>query len=424
MRKSLLLLTALLHATGLALAAAEPVLQPEQLVAEALANNPSLAALRSRVEASQERIPQAGALMDPMLRFELSNVPISDFDFASTPMSGKQVMLSQRFPWWGTRAAREQMARHEAGAMAATYDDRLLVVANMVRQAYYSLAFVDRATDITIENQRLLAEFVRIAQTKYAVGRGLQQDVLRAQVTLSGVDDRLIVLRQQRGNLEARLNTVLNRSTQSPVGPTGDVTMTPFDVSVDTLLQLALANRPALRAIDQTRQRWEAASVLADRQRRPDIDVIAGYRQRDDMPMDAVQGSDFITLGFSINLPIYQDRRQDRQQAEADAQVRAAGADREALTQQIHGTIQQLVVDARAHRDRSQLLRTAIIPQADQSLSSSLAGYEVDKVDFLNLLNAQVTLFNYEIDVYRHITEFEKTLADLEAVIGQAITVR
>ena len=419
-----MLLIGLLHATGSSLAANETVLQPDQLVAEALANNPSLAALRSRVEASQERIPQAGALMDPMLRFELSNVPLSAFDFDSTPMSGKQLMLSQRFPWWGTLAAREQIARHEAGSMAAMYDDRMLVVANMVRQAYYSIAFVDRATEITIENQQLLAEFVRIAETKYAVGRGLQQDVLRAQLSMSGVDDRLIVLRQQRRNLEARLNTVLNRSPQSPVGPTGEVTMTPFEISVDSLQQLALANRPALQAIDLTRQRWEAASVLADRQRRPDIDVIAGYRQRSDMLMDPVQGSDFVTLGFSINLPIYQDRKQDRQKAEAHAQVRAAGADREALTQQIYGTIQQLAVDARAHRDRWRLLRTAIIPQADQSLSSSLVGYEVDKVDFLTLLNAQGTLFTYEIDVYRHITEFEKILADLEAVIGQTITVR
>jgi len=422
--KRAMLLIGLLHAPGLASAADEPVLKLDALIVEALTNNPSLAALRNRFEAAQERIPQAGALMDPMLRFDLSNVPISDFYFDSTPMTGKQLMLSQRFPWWGELAARERMATHDAGVVEATYDDCLLAVTNMVRQVYYSLAFADRATQVTLENQQLLMDFVRIAQTKYAVGRGLQQDVLRAQVYLSELDDRLIVLRQQHSTLEARLNTVLNRLPQSPVGVTGEVTMTPVDLQVDTLQQMALASRPALRAIDHTRQRWAAAGVLADRQRRPDIDVIAGYRQRDDMPVDAVQGSDFITLVISINLPIYHDRKQDRQEAEAHAQVRAAEAEREALRQQINGTLQQLVVDARAHRDRARLLRTAIIPQAEQSLSSSLAGYEVDKVDFLTLLSAHVTLFNYEIDVFRHITNFEKTLADLEAVVGRPITVR
>ena len=420
MPKCLLLLVVLVHVTGLNLAA-DPALRLDELIDEALANNPSLSALHHRVEAAQERVPQAGALMDPMLRFELSNVPISDFDFDSTPMTGKQLMLSQRFPWWGKLAARERMARHEAAVVEARYDDLVLTVTNMIRQSYYALAFVDRATQITIENQQLLADFVRIVQTKYAVGRGLQQDVLRAQVSQSGLDDRLIVLRQQRGQLQARLNTVLNRPPRSPLGATEEVTPTPFDLEVETLQQTALASRPALRAIEQTRKRWEAAGVLADRQRRPDIDVVAGYRQRDDMPMDAVQGSDFVTLGFSINLPIYQDRKQDRQEAEAHAQVRAATADGEALTRQIYGTIQQLYVDAVAHRDRAHLLRTAIIPQADQSLSSSLAGYEVDKVDFLTLLNSQVTLFNYEIDLFRHITEFEKTLADLEAVVVRSL---
>lgn len=403
---------------------AENTLDLDSLIAEAHANNPSISALRSRVEAARERIPQAGALMDPMLRFELSNVPLSDLDFVSTPMTGKQLMLSQRFPWWGKLAARERMASHEAGAIEANHDERVLVVTHMVRQAYHTLAFVDRATQITQQNQQLLSDFVRIAQSKYAVGRGLQQDVLRAQVSLSEIGDRLIVLRQQRGRLEAQLNTVLNRPPRTPLRGIAAVEFTPFDVRPDTLQQMALASRPALRSIEHRRLRWEAAEELADRQRRPDIDVIAGYRQRDNMPMDPVQGSDFITLGLSINLPIYQDRKQDRQEAEARAHQRAASADWEVVAQQIGGTIQQLLVDAEAHRDRAHLLRTAIIPQADQSLSSSLAGYQVDKVDFLTLLNAQVTLFNYEIAVYRHITEYEKVLADIEAVVGQTITGR
>ncbi|HIG18572.1 MAG TPA: TolC family protein [Candidatus Handelsmanbacteria bacterium] len=424
MRRILLLLVGLLHVTGTTLVAEVAALQQDELIDEALANNPTLAALRSRAQAAQERVPQAGALMDPMLRLELSNVPLSDFDFDSTPMTGKQLTLSQRFPWWGKLATRQRMASHAVGVIEATYDDRVLTVTNMVRQAYYSLAFVDRATQILTENQQLLADFVHIAQTKYAVGHGLQQDVLRAQLSLSTLDDRLIVRRQERGAVEAHLNSVLNRPPQSRLGLTGDVKLSSFHLSADSLQQMALASHPALRAIDQTQQRWAAAAVLADRQRRPDIDLIAGYRQRDRMPMDAVQGSDLVTLGFSINLPIYQDRKQDRQEAEARHEQRAAMADREALTQQIFATIQRLSVDARAHRDRARLLRTAIIPQANQSLTSALAGYEVHKVDFLDLLNDQVTLFNYEIDVFRHITDFEKTLADLEAIVGQAITDR
>lgn len=419
MRK--VLVPILLFVAGRVAASGEAPLNLTDLIDEALAANPSLAALRSRTEAAQERVPQAGALMDPMVRFDLSNVPLSDLDFDSTPMSGKQLMVSQRFPWWGKLRARERMAEHAAAAAQATAADREVAVTEMVKRAYHSLVFIDQATAITRENQELLRDFVRIAKSKYEVGRGLQQDVLKAQVSVSGIADRLIVLRRQRRDTEARLNAILDRLPQAPLGATQGAEPTFLEMEVDTLQALALLHHPSLREVEEMRQRWLAAGELADRQRRPDIDFFAAYRQRADMPMDAVRGSDFVSLGVAVNLPIYQGRKQDRQEAEARAEARAAEARLRAQKQQLFQQIQQLLVEAEMHREEAELFRTAIIPQAEQSLSSAMAGYQVDSVDFLTLLNNQVTLYSYEIDYHRHLAEYEKTLAALEAAVGRRL---
>ena len=401
-------------------AGAQDNLNLQDLIEEALANNPGLAVLHHRLEAAEARIPQAGALMDPMFKFELSNVPLSDFDFDSTPMSGKQLMLSQKLPYWGKRADKERMAEHTAAAAEATYLDREGIIANMVKQAYFSLAFLDRAIAITEENEDLLEDFIRIAQTKYAVGKGLQQDVLKAQVSLSSLKDRLILLRQQRRRAEARLNTALNRLPQALVGPPGPVVQTPFDYRVEALQEMALEHRPRLQGIQENIQKWQVAEELARREYRPDFDLSIGYRQRD-FARDPVEGSDFLSLGVTLNLPVYRGRKQGQQVLEARARRKAAEAEYETMKQQIFLQIQQLCIDIQTHREEAELFHTAIIPQADQSLTAAMAGYQVDKVDFLTLLDNQMSLFNFEIAYYRHLIEYEKSLAELEAVVGERL---
>ena len=401
-------------------AQAETQLNLEPLIEEALANNPSLSALEARWKADEARIPQAGALMDPMFKFELSNVPLSDFDFNSTPMSGKQLMVSQLFPYWGKRGARERIAVHMASATEHTYFDREGIIVNMVKQAYFSLAFLDHAIAITQKNEDLLRDFVRIAETKYAVGKGLQQDVLKAHVTLSGLKDRLIDLRRMRHQAEARLNTVLNRLPQASVGQAAALVRTSFVYDVETLQQMALDQRPRLKAIEENIQRWQAAEDLALLGYKPDFAVNLGYRQRD-FARDPVEGSDFISLGVTFNLPIYRDRKQAQQMREAQQRSEMSREQYETVKQQIYLEIQNLYLDLQAHEEEAALFKTTIIPQANQALNSALAAYAVDKVDFLTLLNHQVTLFNFEIAHFRHQIEYEKSLAALEAVIGKRL---
>ncbi len=413
----------IIAAAALALAASAsadpPELDLERLIEEALAANPGLKALEHRTAAAEARVPAAGALQDPSLRLELSNVPFSPFDLDGSPMSGRQVTLSQKLPYPGKRKARERAASHAAEAVAGAHRERELTVANMVKQAYYELGFLDRAIAIAERNRSLLKDFVRIAQSKYSVARGPQQDVLKAQVSLSSLRDRLLMLERQRRRTGARLNAVLNRPPGEPVGRAPPIERTPLDIDAGRLWALAQGERPLLNRLRARRERWRAVEELADRERRPDFQVSAAWRQRG-FREDAVAGSDFFSAGVMLNLPVYQGRRQ-REIAAARAEVRAAEAELEAESRELALQIEQLRIDAETHLREMALFRDAIIPQADQSLAAAIAGYQVDEVDFLTLLDSQVTLLNFEIDYYRHLSQYEKTLAQLESVVGRRL---
>ncbi len=411
-------------AAVLSLAAAAPAEPPELdldlLIEEALTSNLSLQVLKHGAAAARAGVPAAGALPDPGLKVELSNVPFRPLDIDGSPMSGRQLMLSQKLPWAGKRAARERVASHAAAAAEAARQEREGTVVNLVKQAWFDLGFLDRSIAITERNRALLQDFVRIARTKYSVGRVPQQDVLKAQVSLSNLRRRLVQMEGERRRTGARLNTLLDRDPREPVGRIPARERTPLELEAVRLLELALDERPLLRGLNEGRERWRAAEELAVLDRRPDFEVTAGWRQRG-FEDDPVSGSDFFSVGVMMTLPVYKGRKQDSRIAEARARVREAEARIEAQVRELALRIEELHVDAETHLQEMALFRDVIIPQADQSLAAAIAGYQVDEVDFLTLLDNQMTLLEFEIDYHRHLSQYEKSLAHLESVVGRRL---
>ena len=391
------------------------------IIKEALEQNPGLSKLKHRWAAFEARVSQAGALMDPNVKFDLVHLPTNSFDLDSTPMSGRSLWVSQQFPFPGTRSVRERVAKHASDVAEAKFEDRESTIVNAVKQAYFNLAFLDRAISITRNNETLLRDLIRIAQTKYAVGRGLQQDVLKAQVTLSGLKDKLIRLGTIRATTEARLNLLLNRSLESEVGRPEKVTLTAMQYTLEEIQQAALEARPLLKGLEHSVLKWRATERLARRQVWPDFTISLGYRQRAGTKDDPVNGADFLSVGIGMKLPLYKGRKQHHQIVEAQANIRMAQSQVEEARQQVLFSTRVAYLEARCHLEEAELFETAILPQAEQSLESAMTGYQVDKVDFLTLLNNQVTLFNFEIDYYRHVTGHEKKLAELEAAVGRPL---
>lgn len=391
--------------------------QLEVLISEALSRHPRLQALTAMTQAQRHAERPAAAWPDPVVRFDLLNIPTSTWDTDSSPMSGRQLAIAQRLPWPGRRDAQRRLASTQTSVAAARATDAQAGIVDAVKQAYYELAFVDKALIVTTRNQDLLRDFVRIAQTKYSVGRGRQQDILKAQVSLAGLEDRLLALQARHDVAAARLNALRDREVTAPLPTPTPLEVTDFDLDLADLTRMAFESRPALLGLLHQVEYWQAAEEVSRLAMRPDIDLQVAYRQRS-FDADPVGGSDFISAGVAIKLPLWRGDRQHEQMAAARQRQQAATGELEATQLEIELQLQELLIKANLHRAEMELLRDAILPQAQQALTASIAGYRVDHVDFLTLLDSQVTLQQFEVDLHRHHIDYERTLASLEAVVG------
>jgi len=395
-----------------------PVPSPlDTLVAEALTNNPDLKAAEARWQLSERKIAPALTLDDPRLGFAFSNYPVDSLAADETPMTGKDIQLSQSFPFPGKLAARGEMAEQQALWYKGVYEDARLQLAQKVKDAWYRLYFQDRAIAITERNAEILDDFVRLTETRYEVGSGLQQDVLKAQIERSKLMDRLFNLRQQRATVLADLNTLRNRPAPTPVDTVEGLGTTPIEKSLDTLQALARENRPLYASYQSLIDRYESQRKLARLDSYPDFNVWAGYRIRESVRGDPVPGTDFVSAGISINLPIWREKRQEAV-AEADAGIRMARQQYEDFRSKVAFAIHDAYAQLEKNRDLVLLFRSGIIPQAQQSFEASLAAYQVGDVDFLNLLDSLMTLYRYEIDYHRVLADYQRNLAQLEAATG------
>ncbi len=390
----------------------------------ALKQNPALATSRARARALAEVPPQVGTLPDPHLSFKAINLPVDSFSTTQENMTQLQVGVSQAIPFPGKLALREEAAQHLAQASTLSSEEVRLRVLRNVRIGWWNLFYLDRALEIVARNKTLLRQFITIAQTKYKVGRGLQQDVLLAQVELSKLLDIEIRLQGTRRNEEARLNALLGRPTHLAIHLPGKVKeMLPPAPPEKRLHELALHARPLLASRKEQISAARARVALAEKDYYPDFNIGAAYGFRQGVnPVNRVNRPDFASFGLSLNLPIFTSTKQDRALAQRKAEVaREEYALRDA-TEAVWSEASTSLADYSRSRRQAILFKTGIIPQASQTVASMLAGYQVGKVDFLNLVRSQITLYNYETEYWKALAGARQSMARLEAAVGKEIS--
>jgi cobalt-zinc-cadmium efflux system outer membrane protein len=396
-----LLIASPLHAEGL-----------DQLVNEALSSNPDLAAARSRWQQFTYQAPQVGSLQDPELSFTFSSYPNDTLASDETPMTGNELRLAQKFPFPGKLAGRADLSREQARWFEAVYRDQHYLVARKVKDAWYRLNFNQQAIKVTERNLALVDDIVRLAEVRYETGSGLQQDVLKAQVKRSQFMERLMSLRQQQAVIQAELNRLTNRTSHVTFELPGDLDLVKTDKSLEDFKQAAAEQRPMNDAYQSLIRRYGYQGQLADLDDYPDVTLFASWRYRDNNLPDG--GTDFISAGVSINLPIYRDKRRA---AKAEAREAEHMAERQA--QEFRNSVVESIQNAYARmeetRQQADLYRMGIIPQTSQSFHSALSSYQVGKLEFISLLDALMSTYQAEMDYYRISADYMRSLAWLEA---------
>ncbi len=379
--------------------------------------NPMHAALRADATAAAFRVGPASALPDPMLEVGTLNRDLGD-DLALMPFSGMNMVgLRQVLPLGGVlgSAGRAAAARREAADAGVVAGE--LELRTMAAMAFLELWATDRSLGVALETRDLVRASARGAEAMYRVGRGRQADVLRAQAEVTRMSEEIVRMEAMRRQGVAALGRLLDLDLDPDTLAVGDPPLPGTIPGADSLVALALARRPALAAADARVAAAEAEVDRASGMRWPEVELGVQYGWR---PMDGVTDR-MLSVMAGISLPVWAGRKQARMLDEARAMARRDAEEQRGLASDTRGAV-------RAARERwseavrlDSLYRDELLPQARAALAAADAAYGVGEVDFMTLLDAQMTLNRLRQEVFRLAAARGSALAELEELTGTAL---
>ena len=411
----------------------------DELILVALEQNSTLRVARDRITASRARIAPAGTRPDPNLMAALIAIPIAKPSLTDDDFTMLMLGLQQSIPYPGKLALRTKAAARDADAVAAVLATARLTVVRDVKSAYYEIAYLDRALEIVERTRSVLADVVRVTESRYGTGIGAQQDVLKARLEATQLAETGSILVEARIAATAQLNAALERPSDTPVaGATvaqrlarAAVAEDPSSVRfsaqtlgaraagsplppVATLQTLAIAQSPILREHEARIAAQAARAELAKKEYKPDFDVTVQYNHR-------VAFADLLTAQVSIPLRLQKSAKQDQLLAEAAAELSAMHNEHRVAVNAIRVRVATLSSDIERNRTQLALYVKAILPQGRAAVTSALATYQSGRGDLLTLLTLQNTVFTSETAYYRALSDFAIAVAELEQTVGAEV---
>ena len=405
------------------LMAQAPISAPQplfELIEEGLTQNKEIQSLEAEVQSFQEEVSFAGSLEDPRLGFGVLNLPTNSWEFDQEPMTQKTVFLAQKFPWFGKLSLKSQRQALMASEQQAVLDAKKLGLARKIAVAYYELGFVVTNNEINERLTDMVTQLLKVAETRYASGEGLQQDVLQAQVELSKLLDEQIVLQKRRRTLRDQINELLNREQFISINPLLDPRYPVVEMDFQTVKEIkerSLANNPWLQLRQTKVAQSEVEIKLAKKEYWPDMDFRVAYGQREDDP-NGGNRPDFFSATVTVNIPLWAKSRQNKKLAASEKAHEAAIKSYRNLAESLPYQVDSLATEIKNTQKNYKLYVDALLVQSEQWARSSLAAYEVGKVEFNTMVNAQIRLLRAELQAKRYLYTIYQKLAELEELIG------
>ena len=386
----------------------------EEYLQYALQQNPDIQAARKRMEAFAHQVPVAASLPDPMLNLTVQPEPVQT-------AAGQQELIvsaSQKFHWFGKLDTRASVAEAQTNVARAHLAAAELATIAKVKRAYYELYFIQQAISVTEAEQKLLGEIRDVANTRYKAGRTSQQDVLRADLEISQVENELIQLRQQLTSGQARLARLLHVAPQTRVLAVSRLEPEQAPRDLEWLQHQAVTARPELHAQLAAIQRDRQAAELARLDYKPDVTLGMSWIDVSSAGLSPISnGRDAFLLTAGVNLPIY-GKRLDSSVRSAEAKAVSSAREYDALRDGTLEEVTDLFAQAKSQQAMLILFQEDILPKSRQTLEVSSRAYNVGEVDFLQLIDNWRQLLRYELNFRRLEASLRQTLADIERVVG------
>jgi outer membrane protein TolC len=377
----------------------------------ALDANPELLSARANAAPLAERPAQARSLEPPRLEAQIWQWPVTTIDPGRVDMY--MFMIEQDLPGRGKRELRAAAAQRELATAVAEVDVRRLATAGEVRRAYVSLALARRDLVAAYETGRALERLADAAQTMYAAGGGSQQSVVKALLEASRVHARMTVLTGEERAGAARLNSLLGRDADVPIGLLDEPAPEPTHAPSGAGAADALARHPEIRAAQASVEHAESALAVAAREHSPDWTVQGGY-----MLMPGEAGAWTARVGLTWPSAPWARTRLDASIAEAAKRRDAAIAGVTAAQSRVRAMAAEASARADAASARVAVLRGTVVPQARHLVEATRVAFENGQGTLADALDAQVMLLEAQLDEARAMRELELARVDLETALG------
>lgn len=379
----------------------------------ALLDEPGQAALLARSDAMQDQAVATGQLPDPTLRVGLANYPINGGGFSSEAMTQAQIGVRQAFPRGRASGSAESLARAEA--LSRNADARSRDVVTAVRRAWLDAYYADQSWLIANESRPFFEDLVTITRSMYSVGRKSQHDVLRAELELSRLEDRIIEIGRARAAARAALSRWIGAAAERPVAQALPRWTAPPALAD---LHARLEVHPSLIAADADVTARQAAVQRAEDRKKPGWALDVGYGYREGFQPDGSPRSDFVSLSVSVDLPFFSENRQDRKLAAALSERRAATESRAELKARLRSELDAEYARWTDLARRLALYESRILGQSEGQARAALLAYQSDAGDFADVMRSHIDDLNTRLDHIRLQVERAQSYAILANLGG------
>ena len=382
------------------------------LVEEAQQNNPEVQAALHGAQASGHAAKQGGALPDTQIMLQHLSVgsPRPFAGYTNSDFAYIGLGASQEFPWPGKRALRAQVAGAQAEAMVSQSGAVRRLVIEQVKMSYFKLAYLQATLDVLLRDDRLLVEMEQTVESRYRVGQGNQQEVLKAQLQHTRILQEINQHHREQGQLQVQLKQLLGRAQDSPDIATESLRERALPANASELLQQARQNNPEINARERLVQRADLQTELARKEFRPDFGLQYMYQNTDR------RFRDYYMLTFTVTLPNRGRRRAELAEATENRQTTAAELTAE--VQRRMAEVQDQYVIAQSSTEQLKIFREGLLPQAQATFQAAVTAYQANRQDFETLLSSFRDVLDLEEQYQKELSEHESALARLESLTG------
>ncbi len=391
---------------------AQPLVLGE-LIKEAMAKNPRLAAYGFLVSAQQRRVPQVKSLPDPRISVGYQNEGWDRYSYGDTIMSQWMFYASQTFPYPGKLGLKGEIAGRQAKYAGRSYEDLRLRIARQVKDLYFDLLLYYKDLDIIRQRAGLYAQMEKAALARYSAGLAPQEEVVLAQTEKYTLLEKKEKIEQKIAATDADLDSVLGRAAGSPLGRPVEAGYALNVSSAAPLVAVAIGNSPRIKAQQELVEGARAGVALARKQYYPDFTVTGGVNKK------GGPYKDDWSLVTAMNVPLYYRTKQREGVLEAKALLRKAKADFEADRLSIAADVEDFFSVAQSAGNLMDLYRKGLIPKTYQDFEAALSGYVAGNVPALTAIDRLKSLLGYEFDYWQQYAARQKAIAGIEALAGK-----